>query len=146
MEKSDLLLRITRCPAAKAQQKRIKTLRRGTAMRRMCLLVGIIVASSSLAGVTERGAASERPNIIIVLADDMGYGDCGVYNPESRIATPNIDQLAKEGLRFSDAHSAGSTCTPSRYGLLTGINPARTGVLNTLLGRGNPIIDEDETT
>jgi arylsulfatase A-like enzyme len=112
----------------------------------MCVLIGIIVASSSFAGVKERGAASERPNIVVILADDMGYGDCGVYNPESKIATPHIDQLAAEGLRFTDAHSAGSTCTPSRYGLLTGINPARTGVLNTLLGRGDPIIDEDETT
>ena len=115
-------------------------------MRRICVLVGIIVAGSSFAGVTERGVASERPNIVVILADDMGYGDCGVYNPESKIATPHIDQLAAEGLRFTDAHSAGSTCTPSRYGLLTGINPARTGVLNTLLSRGDPIIDQDETT
>jgi arylsulfatase A-like enzyme len=90
--------------------------------------------------------AGPQPNIVIILADDMGYGDCGVYNPESRIRTPNIDQLAREGLLFTDAHSAAATCTPSRYGLLTGINPLRTGVLNTLLSRGDPIISEDEKT
>jgi arylsulfatase A len=50
----------------------------------------------------------------------MGYGDVGVLNPESRIPTPNLDRLAKEGLNFTDAHSAGSYCVPSRYGLLTG--------------------------
>lgn len=68
------------------------------------------------------------------------------YNPESKIRPPHIDQLAGEGLLFTDAHAAGSTCTPSRYGLLTGINPVRTGVLNTLLRRGEPIIAEDEVT
>ncbi len=87
-----------------------------------------------------------RPNIIVILADDMGYGDCGVYSPDSKIRTPHIDQLAREGLRFTDAHAAGSTCTTSRYGMLTGINPVRTGVLNTLPARGNPIIDESEVT
>ena len=91
-------------------------------------------------------AWADRPNIVLILADDMGCGDCGVYNPESKILTPHIDQLAKEGLRFTDAHAAASTCTPSRYGLLTGINPVRTGVLNTLLIKGDPIIAEDEQT
>lgn len=87
-----------------------------------------------------------KPNIIIILADDLGYGDCTVTNPESKIKTPHIDQLAKEGLLFSDAHAAASTCTPSRYGLLTGINPVRTEVLNTLLSKGKPIISEEEKT
>ena len=95
--------------------------------------------------VTLDGAGTP-PNIIVILADDLGYGDCAVYNPESRIQTPHIDQLAAEGLRFTDAHSAASTCTPSRYGLLTGTNPVRTGVLNTLLSRGDPIIDAEEST
>ena len=88
----------------------------------------------------------KAPNIILILADDLGYGDCTVTNPESKIKTPHIKQLAKEGLSFSDAHSAASTCTPSRYGLLTGINPVRTGVLNTLLSEGKPIISEEEKT
>lgn len=103
-------------------------------------------AVAAAADVAETKRAGLRPNVIIVLADDMGYGGCGVNNPGSKIATPNIDQLAAEGLRFTDAHSASVTCTASRYGLLTGINPARTGVRNTLLQQGNPIIDEKETT
>jgi len=67
-------------------------------------------------------AASEtrRPNVVIIFADDMGYGDVAVLNQDSRIPTPNLDQLAREGLVFTDAHSSGSYCVPSRYGLLTG--------------------------
>ena len=49
--------------------------------------------------------SNEKPNIVIIYADDMGYGDCTVNNPESKIPTPNIDRLAKEGLRFTDAHT-----------------------------------------
>ncbi len=105
------------------------------------MLVSLMVSLANLAMCAER-----PPNIVFILADDMGYGDCSVYNPKSRIQTPHIDRLAKEGLLFTDAHSAASTCTPSRYGLLTGVNPARTGVLNTLLTRGDPIIAEDEET
>lgn len=89
--------------------------------------------------------AAEKPNIIVIYADDMGYGDCTANNAESKIPTPNIDRLAKEGLRFTDAHSPASTCTASRYGLLTGTNPARTGVVNGLTGLG-PVINEDEVT
>ncbi len=88
----------------------------------------------------------EMPNVVIILADDLGYGDCEPFNPASKISTPNLKQLASEGVRFTDAHAASATCTPSRYGLLTGINPARTGVLNTLLSRGEPIIGEEEKT
>ncbi|WP_157995373.1 sulfatase-like hydrolase/transferase [Peristeroidobacter soli] len=63
--------------------------------------------------------AAPPPNIVIILADDLGYGDVGAYNPESKIGTPHIDQLARQGMRFVDAHSA-ATCVPSRYELLTG--------------------------
>lgn len=65
------------------------------------------------------------PNIIFILADDMGIGDPTCYNPDSRIPTPNIDRLAEEGMRFTDAHAPGSICVPSRYGLLTGRYPFR---------------------
>ncbi|EDM29156.1 arylsulfatase precursor [Lentisphaera araneosa HTCC2155] len=88
----------------------------------------------------------EKPNIVIFLADDLGYGDCGAFNSQSKIKMPHIDRLAEEGMRFTDAHSASATCTPSRYGLLTGINPVRTGVFNTLLKTGRPIIHKDEMT
>jgi len=69
--------------------------------------------------------ASEAPNIVIVLADDLGYGDPGCYNASSKIRTPHMDGLAREGIRFTDAHSAAAWCTPSRYGLLTGRYPWR---------------------
>jgi len=82
-----------------------------------CILVAI---SSALNDLSASQAVSSRPNIVIVLADDMGYGDVSVLNRNSRIPTPNLDKLAKEGLVFTDAHSSGSYCVPSRYGLLTG--------------------------
>ncbi len=65
------------------------------------------------------------PNIVIILADDMGYGDPQCFNPDSKIPTPNLNALARGGMMFTDAHSAGATCIPSRYGLLTGRSPIR---------------------
>jgi len=67
-----------------------------------------------------------KPNIIFIMADDMGYGDPGCYNPQSQIPTPNIDRLAAEGIQFRNAHSPGSWCTPTRYGLMTGNYAIRT--------------------
>jgi len=61
----------------------------------------------------------ELPNIVFILADDMGYGDLSSYGA-TRIQTPNIDRLAEEGMQFTDGHCGASTCTPTRYGLLTG--------------------------
>jgi len=63
-------------------------------------------------------AADTKPNIVFILADDLGYGDIGCYNPASKIPTPNIDRLAKDGVRFTDAHSPSAVCTPTRYALL----------------------------
>lgn len=60
------------------------------------------------------------PNIAVILTDDLGYGDVGVYNPESKVPTPNLDRIAGEGIRFTDAHAPAGVCTPTRYGLLTG--------------------------
>lgn len=65
-------------------------------------------------------AVAEHPNVVIIYADDLGYGDVGCYNPESKIPTPNIDKLAEDGMRFTDAHAPDSICSPSRYGILTG--------------------------
>ena len=70
--------------------------------------------------VSAAAGEARRPNILIILADDMGYGDVATLNRDSRIPTPNLDRLATESLTFTDAHSAGSYCVPSRYGLLTG--------------------------
>ena len=75
----------------------------------------------------------KKPNIIYVLADDLGYGDIGAFNSDGKIKTPNIDQLAKDGMSFTDAHSPSAVCTPTRYGILTGRyswrSPLKQGVL-----------------
>ena len=70
--------------------------------------------------------ADDLPNIVIILADDLGYGDVGCYNPESKIPTPNLDRLATQGMRFTDAHSPCTVCTPTRYSLMTGQMAFRT--------------------
>jgi len=70
--------------------------------------------------------AAQEPNVIIILVDDMGYGDPECFNPESKIPTPHINQLAREGMRFTEAHSSAAICVPSRYALLTGRYSART--------------------
>lgn len=80
----------------------------------------MLVALAEQQDVAAASARTAPPNVVIILADDMGYGDVGVLNRDSRIPTPNLDRLAKESLIFTDAHSAGSYCVPSRYGLLTG--------------------------
>ena len=69
--------------------------------------------------------AVETPNIIFILADDMGIGDISALNAESKIQTPNLDKLIAQGMNFTDAHTASSVCTPTRYGLLTGRYPWR---------------------
>ncbi len=74
----------------------------------------------SLLAVPLAALGQSKPNILLILADDLGYGDVGCYNPESKIPTPNLDRLAKEGMRFTDAHSPATVCTPSRYSLMTG--------------------------
>ncbi|MFT4590153.1 MAG: arylsulfatase A, partial [Limisphaerales bacterium] len=66
-------------------------------------------------------ASAERPNIVFIMCDDLGYGDIQCLAPEtSKIATPGADRLAREGMIFTDAHSGSSVCTPTRYGLMTG--------------------------
>ena len=87
------------------------------------------------------------PNIVYILADDLGYGDVSVYNPASRIATPNIDRLAAEGIRFMDAHAPSSVCTPSRYGILTGQYCWRSRLPQGVLrGYGRALIEKDQPT
>ncbi|QEH34829.1 Arylsulfatase precursor [Aquisphaera giovannonii] len=85
--------------------------------------------------------ASKRPNIVYILADDLGYGDVRCCEPGNRIATPNVDRLAGEGMRFTDAHSGSSVCTPTRYGVLTGRYAWRTRLASGVLdGYSPPLI------
>ncbi|MFP6866194.1 MAG: sulfatase-like hydrolase/transferase, partial [Roseibacillus sp.] len=71
--------------------------------------------------------AAERPNVVIIYGDDVGYGDVGAYGA-TKIPTPFIDKIASEGLRFTDGHCTAATCTPSRYSMLTGLYGFRSGV------------------
>ena len=87
--------------------------------------------------------AEEHPNIVVILVDDMGYGDPGCFNPESKTPTPNIDSLARDGMRFTDAHAPGPLCHMSRYGLMTGRYPFRTDVGKW---RKHPTIDTNRVT
>jgi len=90
---------------------------------------------------------SERPNIVFIMADDMGYGDVGCYNPESKIPTPNMDGLAKEGMCFTDAHSPSAVCTPTRYGVLTGRYCWRSNLKHGVLyGYEPPLIERERLT
>jgi len=90
---------------------------------------------------------AKKPNIIFIMADDMGYGDLGCYNKNSKIPTPNMDALAAGGIRFTDAHSPSAVCTPTRYGVLTGRycwrSRLKRGVLN---GYSPALIDTQRMT
>lgn len=84
---------------------------------------------------------------MVVLADDLGYGDVSCYNPESKIETPHVDRLAEEGMRFTDAHTPSAVCTPTRYGLLTGRYCWRTRLKYRVLdGFDPPLIEPDRVT
>jgi arylsulfatase A len=88
-----------------------------------------------------------RPNIVFILADDLGYGDVKSLNPDGKIATPHIDKLAAEGMIFTDAHTSSSVCTPSRYSLLTGRYAWRTHLQTFVLnGFSPPLIDSNRMT
>jgi len=82
--------------------------------------------------------AADRPNIVVILADDQGFGDFSANNPQSRIPTPNLDRLAGQGLRFTDGHASSGVCTPSRYSLLTGRYHWRTRLQSGVLGGFSP--------
>ena len=91
-------------------------------------------------------ASRQNPNIIFIMADDMGYGDPGCYGAE-KIPTPNMDRMAAEGMRFTDAHSASAVCTPSRYGVMTGRYCWRTRLQSGVLwGYSEPLIEPDRLT
>ncbi|MCZ6673151.1 MAG: sulfatase-like hydrolase/transferase [Verrucomicrobia bacterium] len=97
--------------------------------------------------VATAAKAADQPNILLILADDLGYGDVGIYNPESKVPTPNLDRLAAEGIRFTDAHSPSTVCTPTRYSLLTGRMAFRINYKGVFTGVGGPcLITEDQLT
>ena len=107
-----------------------------------------IIFVCALIPAIANAAEPDTPNIVYILADDMGYGDVQCLNPErGKIATPNMDQVAAEGMTFTDAHTVSSVCTPTRYGIMTGRYSWRTKLQRSVLnGYGLPLIPEDRMT
>ena len=92
-------------------------------------------------------AFADKPNVILIYVDDMGYGDASCLNSKSKFKTPNIDRLAREGRTFTDGHSPDTVCTPSRYGLLTGRYSWRTTLKRGVMGaEGACLIAEGRLT
>src|SRR5687768_2570905 len=91
---------------------------------------------------TAAAIAETKPNIVYVLCDDLGYGDLKCLNPEGKIATPNFDRLAAEGMVFTDMHSPSSVCSPTRYGILTGRYSWRSRLQRGVLGGLSPRLIE----
>ena len=94
-------------------------------------------------GISETLAAPSKPNIVFILADDLGYGDVQALNPEGKIPTPHLNRLAASGMAFSDAHSSSSVCTPTRYGILTGRYNWRSRLPSGVLGGFSPTLIEE---
>ena len=90
-----------------------------------------------------RFANASLPNIVLILADDLGYGDVACYNSESRVPTPHLDDLAASGLRFTDAHSPSTVCSPTRYSIMTGRMAFRTDMRGVFGGVQGPCLIEE---
>ena len=103
------------------------------------------LAAALFTAPSARAAETTKPNIVVILADDLGYGDAGCYGA-THIKTPNIDRLAREGLRFTDGHCTSGTCTPSRFALMTGGYPWRQKGTNILPGNAALIIKPGSVT
>ena len=116
--------------------------------QRWCVVLslGMVLADVAL---PSRGWADNgsKPNIVYVLCDDLGYGDVGCNNDKGKIPTPSVDRLAAAGMRFTDAHSGSSVCTPTRYGILTGRYSWRSRLQSGVLGGFSPpLIAKDRLT
>lgn len=110
----------------------------------LCCLLPIIML---LVSCKETKEEKRSPNIIYILADDMGYGDVSILNKESKIFTPNLDRLGQEGILFTDAHTSSSVCTPTRYGILTGRYNWRSRLKSGVLtGKSKALIPNTRTT
>lgn len=108
------------------------------------IFVFAFVLISAGCHTTDQQVDQRPPNILIILTDDLGYGDVACYNPESKVATPNLDALAQQGMRFTDAHSPATVCTPTRYSLMTGALCFRSGKTTVFTGVGGPCLIKDQ--
>ncbi|HBJ86032.1 MAG TPA: arylsulfatase [Verrucomicrobiales bacterium] len=115
----------------------------------LALILFALCPAFFLSSVALAKEGAEKPNILYILADDLGYGDVQCLNPQrGKIATPHLDKLASQGMTFTNAHSGSSVCTPTRYGLLTGRYAWRTRLQAGVLDGGNdePLIAADRLT
>ncbi|CAH8293864.1 arylsulfatase A-like enzyme [Mariniflexile fucanivorans] len=110
-------------------------------------LLFIFLSFSIMTAQSQKTNQSQNPNIIYILADDLGYGDVKCFNPNGKIPTPNMDNMAENGIKFTDAHTSSAVCTPTRYGILTGRynwrTPLKSGVLS---GYSKSLITQECTT
>ena len=110
----------------------MRHVRETRSVRSKAIRWGACIAAALCAGhFAKRVAAAEpiaKPNIVYILADDMGYGDVSLVNPGDRIQTPYINSIGQNGMVFTNAHATSALCTPSRYGLLTGRYPWRSAM------------------
>ncbi|HCC69917.1 MAG TPA: arylsulfatase [Bacteroidales bacterium] len=113
-------------------------------IRKITLFLIVIIFSWSC---SHEKAPGDNPNLVYILADDLGYGDISSCNPDSKIITPNIDMIASEGMMFTDAHSGSAVCTPTRYGILTGRYSWRTRLKQGVTWSWDrPLIDSSRLT
>jgi len=120
-------------------------------MKSVVTRICVLFAFATPAFVTPVLATEQKPagpNFVVIYADDLGYGDVQCYNPDrGKIPTPNVDRLAAQGMRFTDAHSSSGVCSPSRYALLTGRYHWRTRLQRGIVGKwGSPLIAPDRLT
>jgi arylsulfatase A len=111
------------------------------------LTIALLPAVLNASHAANQNLPGRKPNIVLILADDLGYGDLGCFNKGSQIPTPHLDQLARAGMRFTDAHAPASVCSPTRYALLTGRYAWRTRLQRGVLGPWDkPLIAADRLT
>lgn len=116
-------------------------------MKIFIFLFFLLSGLGTFAAMTFKKNENQKPNIVLIFADDMGYGDVSYLNSEGRVFTPHIDNMARKGILFSDAHAGASVCTPSRYALLTGRYAWRsTSAERVVNGFARPVIEEERST
>lgn len=107
-------------------------------------MVGLALCAGGISTIAQ-AADTKRPNLVIIMADDLGYGDLANYG-HSIVKTPNIDRLAQEGVKFTDYYAPAPLCSPSRAGLLTGRMPFRTGIRSWIPEGKNVALGRNELT